>query len=167
MDADAYLDGFQLTLEFYLDSGQVKGSFSGDGVFEITYEVTDWAYEGTVEEGWVRPSADGRGWIFGGTIVFGVSIYDQLRCWHCIPSQGGCDIVEKWIEEDKAKEVRARLDGWTEQVVAGEGDQPDRLAPGGVYTVSVIYEGSDALLTFDCIDCVLPADFPPPVYLQE
>ena len=75
-------------------------------------------------------------------------------------------MLAQWLEDEKTKEVKAKVESWTEQVVSGKWDDPDRLVPGGEYTLIVSYEGSDADMVIDCERCVLPADFPPPVYIE-
>ncbi len=167
-DADAYLDDFEMELEFELDSGRLMGTFAHDGTYDIGYQKSEWVLVGFIEDGWVQPAPDASGWTFGGTAVVEVTMHDKWRCHHCVPTEGGCsDILVQWLEDEKTKEVKATIEGWTEQVVPGEGDDPDRLAPGGVYTLIVSYEGSDADMMMDCERCVLPADFPPPVYIEE
>ncbi|MGD2162692.1 MAG: hypothetical protein PVG04_06335 [Anaerolineales bacterium] len=167
-DIDAYIEDFDMWLDFELDSGQVEGALEPDeGEFKIAYEETEWVYAGTLEDGWVEPSVDATGWIFGGTVVFDIDIHNRWRCFHCVPVEGGCDIVVQWLEDEKSTIVRATMEGWTDQLVPGDEDEPSRLEPGGSYTMTVFYEGSDAEMQLDCIDCVLPADFPPPVYLDE
>ncbi len=167
--AEAYLDDFEMELEFELDSGQLKGNFGHDGTFELGYQVSEWVLLGEIEDGWVRPASDASGWSFGGTAVVEVTMHDRWRCFRCIPDNTGfCeDVVVVWLEDEKTKEVKATVEGWTEQVVPGEGDDPDRLMPGGEYTLIVSYEGPDADMMMDCERCVLPADFPPPVYFDE
>ena len=167
-DAEAYLDDFEMELEFELDSGQLKGTFAHDGTYDITYQKSEWVLAGVIEDGWVQPAPDASGWIFGGTAVVEVTMHDRWRCHHCVQGEGGCvDMLVQWLEDEKTKEVKAKVEGWTEQVVPGKGDDPDRLVPGGAYTLIVSYEGSDADMVIDCERCVLPADFPPPVYIEE
>ena len=167
-DVDAYIEGYDMWLEFELDSGQISGAIEpGDGEFKIAYEETEWVYAGLIEDGWVQPSTDASGWDFGGSVVFDITIGDRWRCWHCNPVEGGCNIVPRWLEDEKSITVRGTLEGWTEQIISGNDIEPDRLAPGGAITVTTFYEGSDAELYLECLDCTLPADFPPPVYLEE
>jgi hypothetical protein len=167
-NADAYLDDFEMELDFELDSGQLQGSFAHDGSYDITYQKSEWVLAGVIEDGWVQPAPDASGWIFGGTAVVDVTMHDRWRCHHCVPGEGGCvDMLVQWLDEEKTKEVKAKVEGWTEQVVPGKGDDLDRLLPGGVYTLIVSYEGPDADMGIDCESCLLPADFPPPVYLEE
>ena len=167
-DAEAYLDDFEMELDFELDSGQLTGSFTHDGIYEGSFQKSEWVLAGVIQEGWVRPAPDATGWSFGGTAVVEVTMHDRWRCHHCVPGEGGCvDLLVQWLEDEKTKEVKAKVEGWTEQVVPGKGDDPDRLVPGGEYTLIVSYEGSDADMGIDCESCLLPADFPPPVYLEE
>lgn len=167
-DADASLDDFEMELEFELDTGQLKGTIAHDGTYEIAYQKSEWVLVGVIEEGWVQPAPDASGWSFGGTAVVEVTIHDQWRCFQCVPVEGGCsDMLVRWLKDEKTKEVKATIEGWTEQVVPGAGDDPDRLAPGGKYTFVVSYEGSDADMVIDCEGCILPGDFPPPVYFTE
>jgi len=167
--ADAYLDDFEMEVEFELDSGQLMGTFAHDGTYDIAYQKSEWVLAGIIEDGWVQPAPDASGWTFGGTAVVEVTIHDRWRCFRCIPdNKGFCeDVVVVWLEDEKTKEVKAKVEGWTEQVVPGKGDDPDRLVPGGEYTLIVSYEGPDADMVIDCESCVLPADFPPPVYIEE
>ena len=170
VDVDAYLDEYSLVLDFELDSGTLKSATSGGGEFDLLpVYFTNWVYAMEVEDGWVRPSPDATGWSFGGTVVFDVTIHDQWRCFLYIPDGTGHveDVQSYYLEDEKTTSVRAKLEGWTEQVVPGEGDEPDRLEPGGTYTFLISYEDDQAELLLDCEDCVLPADFPPPVYLEE
>lgn len=167
-NADAYLDDFEMELDFKLDSGGLKGTFAHDGSSDFTYQISEWELVGVIEEGWVQPAPDASGWTFGGTAVVEVTMHDRWRCFHCVPTEGGCsDMLVQWLEDEKTKEVKATIEGWTEQVVSGEGDDPDRLMPGGEYTLIVSYEGPDADMGIDCESCLLPADFPPPVYIEE
>ncbi len=167
---EAYLEDYSLTLDFKLDSGTLHSSTSGEGVYDLLpVYITDWVYTLELEEGWVKPSLDATGWSFGGIVVFDVTIHNQWRCLHCIPDgEGYCEDVQRYyLEDEKTTSVRAKLEGWTEQVVPGMGDEPDRLEPGGTYTFTIDYEDAKAELLLDCADCVLPADFSAPVYLEE
>jgi hypothetical protein len=167
-DIDAYIEDYVMWLDFQLDAGQVKGAVEpGEGEFKIAYVETEWVFGGILEDGWVEPSGDATGWVFGATVVFDITIHNRWRCFHCVPVEGGCDTVVQWLEDEKSTTVRATMEGWTDQVVPGDEDEPDRLAPGGTYSMNVVYEGSDAELLLDCYDCVLPAEFPAPVYLEE
>jgi hypothetical protein len=169
-DVDAYLDNYTLELDFKLDAGTLGSSTSGEGEYDLLpVYFTDWVYTLELEEGWVKPSPDATGWTFGGTVVFDVTLHDQWRCFHCIPDNKGycADVQSYYLEDEKSTSVQADLEGWTEQVVPGEGDEPDRLEPGGTYSLTIFYEGEDAELLLDCEDCKLPADFPPPVYLEQ
>lgn len=168
-DAEAYLDGYEMEMTFELDSGQLKGNFSHEGTYELAYQETAWTLSGHIEDGWVRPAADASGWEFGGTVVAEVTMHDRWRCFRCVPDgEGFCeDVFEVWLEDEKSMEVEATLEGWTEQVVPGEEDEPDRLMPGGEYSFRLFYEGADADMQLYCDNCTLPADFPPPVYFEE
>lgn len=169
VDVDAYLDDYTLTFDFDLDAGTLNSSTDGEGEEDSNYDITAWTYALKLEEGWVKPSLDATGWSFGGTVVFDVTLHDQWQCLHCIPDgEGYClDVQEYWLEDEKTTSVRAKLEGWTEQVVPGEGDEPDRLGPGGTYSFLIFYEDANAELGLDCENCILPADFPAPVYLEE
>jgi hypothetical protein len=167
-DIEAYIEDYVMWLDFELDSGQVEGAVEpGEGEFKIAYEETEWVYAGILKDGWVQPSGDASGWVFGGTVVFDITIHNRWRCFHCVPVEGGCDIVVTWLEDEKSTTVKATLDGWTDQVVPGGEGEPDRLEPGGTYTVTVSYEDSDAEMQLDCLNCILPAEFPAPVYFEE
>jgi hypothetical protein len=167
-DAEAYLHDFAMELEFELDSGKLKGTFAHEGEFDITYQVSEWAIVGVIEDGWVKPSPNATGWVFGGSATVEITMHDRWRCFHCVPVEGGCgDILVEWLDDERTKEVHAAVDGSTDQVIPGEGDEPDRLAPGGKYTVTIVYEGSDAEMIVECSDCALTADFPPPVYFGD
>jgi hypothetical protein len=165
--ATIFSDDAAFTFSFELDEETLHGKVTGSFDWESEAESSEGTFDEEITNGWVRPAPDGSGWEFGGTVDIDMDIDMSLRCLHRTMIEGGTNISYYWREQSNPLKAEATLSGEILQLVPGEGDEPDHLAPGGIMGVFVDIESETLEMAIYCIDCSVPDDFPPPVYLEE
>ena len=165
--ATIFSEDTAFTFSFELDEETIHGRVTGSFDWESEAESSEGRFDEEIVNGWIRPASDGTGWEFGGDINIDMNIDMSLRCLHRSMVEGGTNISYYWREQSNPLKTGATLSGDIFQLVPGEGDEPDHLAPGGIMWVSADIESENLQMTIYCIDCNVPDDFPPPVYLEE
>lgn len=154
---DADIDiAFNMT--FDLDNRMVSADFAGsqsDDVELTVYYLNTVNYHWRVTDSWIESKGNHAGWRFGGTMVVDLTWSSDLRCfasdYDLDGSFIGCHIT--WIDKQDTITITEEFYGETFQ----EGEY------GGVYDLE-IGDGleDDVSAYFNCWQCALPAEFPPP-----
>lgn len=165
--ATIFSDDAAFTFSFDLDEENLHGKVTGSFDWESEAESSEGTFDEEITNGWIRPAPDGSGWEFGGTVEIDMNISMSLRCVHRTMIEGETIISYYWREQSNPLKATATLSGDILQLVPGEGDEPDHLAPGGIMYVDASKESESLEMAIFCIDCGVPDDFPPPFKMFE